>query len=387
MILSQLKAQFRTAEPVAQEFVAFMETTFARYRETAESLFAALPGRLAQSELATLLGGEIKGRLFDAPFCESIQESLKTLRRAIIRLEDLRAAHPDLPGYVNDLGALVALAEQVEALYQRHWEFYRYQSRVTEAEVAQFLLEVARIGAGWEQYTGGLRAMRALVEVLRGRPLAEGWAALTLTYQRPPPEHFAAATLTAITEFLDAAYRFVCAVTALDPQRQPLTLLQVDIAEPVELHVAVPQGAEVAYARFLQYLFLKDLFKREPLLRIVFEAVERDFARERLSPAALANHQKELIAQLRRLPADGRFVVAGRAFPEDGIPVMREFIDELEQKQINYDALTGLEKPKAKGRAKAAQPSLPDPESPPAQATARAPRTKEHIPLLTERAF
>ena len=118
MILNELKTHLRTSEPVTREFVALMDATFRYYGDTRALFFEKLPHHLLQSELVSLVNVEVKNLLFDERFCQGIQESLKTLRRAIIRLEDLRALHPQHPDTVNNLTKLAALAERVEALYQ-----------------------------------------------------------------------------------------------------------------------------------------------------------------------------------------------------------------------------------------------------------------------------
>ena len=126
MIAAKLKGHFLAGEGVTLEFVAMIRTTFAYYSELNTLFQEKLPASLKQSELNAFLGGEIQPRMFNHAFCERIPESLKSLRRAIVRLEDLRAAHPEIPNYVNNLDCLALVAERLEALYQRHWEFYRY---------------------------------------------------------------------------------------------------------------------------------------------------------------------------------------------------------------------------------------------------------------------
>ena len=129
MISKQLKAHFLTGEPVIQEFTALMNATFQNYRETHTVFFEKLPARLHQSELVTLINVELKTRLFDPAFCETIEDALEALRRVIIRLQDIRTQHPGITGVFDSLNRLISLAEKVVVLYQQHWEHYRYQSR------------------------------------------------------------------------------------------------------------------------------------------------------------------------------------------------------------------------------------------------------------------
>ena len=281
MILHELKSHLSTSEPVTREFVALMDATFRYYGETRTQFLEQLPHHLLQSELISLVNVEIKKRLFDERFCEGIQNALKSLRRAIIRLEDLRALHPEHPDTVNDLSRLAALAERVEALYQKHWEFYRYQSRLNEQELVAFLLEVDQVGYQWDTYLSAFSAVHALADTLSGQPCPAELAPLRVTYQREGPQHFSVATIQSLMGFLETAYRFVCAASDVDAQAHPLTLLQVDVAHPVAVALAIPQATAPAYRRFLQYLFLKDMLKREALLKVVFEATTAELGRDK----------------------------------------------------------------------------------------------------------
>ncbi len=405
MILHQLKTHLAQSEPVTREFVALMDATFKRYAELRATFLEKLPHHLLQSELVSLVNVDVKSRLFDEAFCAGIQGALKSLRRALIRLEDLREQHPGHADVVNDLPRLAALAERVEALYQKHWEFYRYQGRLSEEDLVSFLLEIDQIAYEWDTYLSGFAAGEALLETLSGQPCPDGMTPLHLTYQREGPAHYGVGSIQALLRFLDAGYRFVCTVCEVDPDAQPLTLLQVEVAEPVEVRLAVPQAMAPVYRKFLQYLFLKDMLKREALLKVVFEATSREAGRDKPPPpATLTGFQKELSAALQQLPQDGRFTVSDRTFPDDGIRVLQEFTATLDAQSIRYDALLRGDATKRKrGKAKDSDPPAakdaardanqpPVPPTPPAPA--QGPRTdeslfslseKEHIAVLTER--
>ncbi|MCZ6552238.1 MAG: hypothetical protein O7A67_00420 [SAR324 cluster bacterium] len=410
MIVAKLKESFHTAESITLEFTGLMRSTFAYYSELQAHFHEQLPEHLHQSQLISLLNADIKPRLFNHPFCERIQESLKALRRAIIRLEDFRAAHPELPEYVNNLETLSKLGERVEALYQKHWEYYRYQSNVTEQELVAFLLEVDRIGYEWDVYLEGFSAAGGLVRAMGGEPPPENTGTLRVAYQRAHPAHYAVQTLTSLMDFLRACYRFICAAHDLDAEAQPLTMLQVEIGDPVEMQLAVPQVAAESYRKFLQYLFLKDMLHRETLLKFVMEAILREYRPGgALAPAALQSHQKEISARLKALPPDGRFTISDRTFPDDGVRVMHEFIVALEERSIPHDALIQAgEKGKRSGRVRKSAkaggtfPESPAPQRPEARPEAGSqPRTgprpaprpgeelspgeKEHIRILTDK--
>jgi hypothetical protein len=370
-----------------------MRTTFAYYGELQTQFLTKLPKHLHQSELISLINTEVRPRLFNHHFCERIPDALKSLRRAIVRLEDWRVTHPELPPSVNKLPALQAVAEQVEALYQRHWEYFRYQNNLREEDVVSFLMEVERVTYDWDIFLEGFTAMVELLKALSGRALPEGAASVRIAYQRAQPAHFAAETLTALTEFFQSCYGFICAVHGLDAAAEPLTLLAVEIGEPVELTLAVPAAASESFRRFLQYLFLKDMLQREPLLKFVMEAVLRDYGNENSASGALQSLQKDIGARLRSLPEDGRFRISDRTFPEDSVQVMHDLFVDLERQQIPHDALLAsgdklkrgakLRKPPKAAVPAPAQTELAPPPKP-GTGTVMESGT-EHIRVLTDR--
>jgi hypothetical protein len=395
MITNQLKAHFHTGEPVIQEYSALMNATFEYYRETRALFFEKLPDKLHQSELVSLINVDLKNRLFSQAFCETIQQALKALHRVIIRLEDLQADHPAVSEVFNNLDRLIKLAERVAALYQLHWELYRYQNKADEREMVAFLLEIDAIGKEWEKYQAGHTTIRALVEALSGRPPPENIQTLVVSYRRDGPAHFSTSTLKALLDFVDAGYRFVCAVQDTEPEANPLTLLQVEMSTPVELHLGVPKDLEDPLRRLLQYLFLKDMLRGETLLKFVCDAISKDFSGEkRASPSAVTAFQKELSAALKKLPPDGVFTISDRTFPDEGIPVLQEFTKYLEDKKIKSDALLKA-KGTARGGAKTRAISAAKPPPEPGHEPTRLPENpsllpsdsakKEHIRILTER--
>ena len=400
MILHQVKEHLGLSEPVTRKFVALMDATFRYYGEIRSLFFDKLPQHLLQSELVSLVNVEIKNRLFDEKFCAGIQDSLRTVQHANIRLEDLRKQNPDHPDAVNNLSRLAALGERVEALYQKHWEFHRYQNRITEEDLVRFILEIDQAGYEWDNYTYGFSAIKGLLDILEGRGLPEGFAPLRISYQRQGVRHFSVSTLRCMLNFLEAGYRFICAVGEIDPETQPLTLVHAEMGEPVQLLFAVPESASSPYRKFLQHLFLKDMLKRDALLKVVFLEVCKEMGREKpLTPTVMTGFQKEMTAELKKLPEDGRFSISNRTFPDDGIQVLQEFTTALDEKNIRYDTLLRGETRKSTSPS-AKIPSKPKEGSPPPPRTDTGQKEnvipglgpllkplvdKEHIAVLTEK--
>ena len=136
-------------------------------------------------------------------------------------------------------------------------------------------------------------------------------------------------------------------------------MLQVDVSDPFELVLSVPGLAAPSYRKFLQYLFLKDMLKRDALLKVVFETVGRELQpTQSLPPALLNRFQKEMTAALKKLPEGGRFTISDRNFPEDAIQVLQEFTENLDGKNIRYDAL--LRREPAKSNKPKTAPKLKD---------------------------
>ena len=349
MILQHLKTSFSLVEPVIRETVHQMDARFRLYADIRLRFFEGLPTHLLQSELVSFVNKDIKQQLFSESFCESIQDALKTIRRAIIRLEDLREANPGFPTKAVDLNQFISLAEEVESLYQKHWEYYRYQSRMSEEDLVRILMDIDRIGYHWDLFLGRFSAVLDLANELEGAKIAGDTALLRISYQRPQPHQFSVNTLTQVAGFLECAYRFVCSVSGVDASTHPLALVQVEVADPVDIQLAVPLTAEALFRRFLQYLFLHDMLKREALLKVVFEAIGKDSGNEKALPTALVTtFTKELTTHLKNLPSDGRFTVSDRTFPDDRIEVLQEFTANLDGMNISYEKLLADGKPAKK---------------------------------------
>ncbi|MDH4224443.1 MAG: hypothetical protein OEW12_02215 [Deltaproteobacteria bacterium] len=381
MILSTLKSQFVSAESTTLEFVDLMRVTFSYYSDLRGRFFSLLPANTRQGELTNLLTGDLRSRLLNKPFCDRIQESLKAVRRSVIRLEDLRAQHPAVPALVNNLQALAKIAESVENLYQKHWECYRYQAQLSEKETVEFLMEIDRIGYDWDIYLESFTQTRTLVAALQGRGPGQGEAVVQVGYQRDNPFHDSAGGLIIILQFLEGCYRFICALYRIDPAQRPLSVLQVEIDQPVHMMVGVPEQCGKTYQKFLQHLFLKDMLQRDALLKFVMESVKKETGND-LSPATLLKHQKELNALIKTLPEGGQFTISDRVFPDDSVVVMREFMVTLDQQNISYESLLkASEKIKKTTAMRAAKPSIP-----PAAGTHPFP-TKPSIPLMAKDGF
>ena len=400
MILNQLKAHLEASEPLTREFVALMDASFRFYSDTRSLFLEKLPQHLLQSELISLINVEIKERLFNDKFCSGINDARKSIQRVIIKLENLRRAHPDHPDSVNNLTKLAVIAERVESLYQKHWEYYRYQGRINEEDLVTFLLEIDQVAYQWDLYLSGFAAIGGLSGELSGRSCPADMSPLVIAYHREPQQHFSAGTLREVIAFLEAGYRFICAAAEIDLEENPLSLMQVEVADPVVLSLSVPGLAAATYRKFLQYLFLKDMLKRDALLKVVFESIGRDVRPDKPLPSSvLSASHKEMTAALKKLPTDGTFTISDRSFPEDGIRVLQEFTAELDGKNIRYDTMLRREPVKASrgaragtvSKSKSDQPSSPAPPNPPLSKTGtpgslfQAMDEKEHIAVLTDR--
>lgn len=340
MIASKLKDSYRAGYPVIQEYVAFMNATFKYYRDTRAALFEGLPTKLHQSDLVNFVNNSLKERLFDPVFCETIQESLRSLRRLSIRLEDLRASEEQSPVFVHHLAELVRLAEAVENLYQQHWEYFRYQDHVAEEEVVSFVLAIGNIERGWERYLAKHAATGELVEALSGIALPDEHSVVSVSYEQENISNFTVERLNSLTNYLAAIYSFVCAVSNVDAEQSPLGILHIEVGKPVQVQLALPKNLEAAYRKMLKHLFLKDMVKRETLLKFVFEEIQKEFSQGKtLSTQVLNGFQKKLAVFLKELPEEGIFRLSEYSFPEDNIRVLQSFTSSLEEKKINYEPL------------------------------------------------
>lgn len=377
MITKNIKQQFIIGEPVFQEFKALMNATFRFYEETWEFFFKELPRHLHQSELVSLVNVELKKRLFNPEFCDHIQDSLKSLRRAIIRLEDLHSGQPAHPQFLLDIPRLLTLSEHVEILYQRHWEIYRYSDKIGEEGIVEFLMEIHRIRNEWRLILVGNAHAVDFVQSLSGPRLPPKRIAFQVSYLRETGDDVPFPALKPLLDLLESAYRLVTAVLKIDPETTPLILTGMEVGHPVQLSLAIPQEVEAPLTKFLKYLFLQGMFKRESLLKFVFEAIVKEFSQgEPPTTLFLGKIQKELIVILKQLPADGKVSISDLTFPGDEIIALEEFTDALEQNKINFEAL--IKNAEGRKPAKKVKPAAPKPDTekpiqPPTQAV-KSPR-------------
>ena len=338
---AQLSADFQSSEPITLEFVDLIRETFSFYGELRSRFYKHLPQQLRPGDFSVFLAGDLKIKLFTPAFCERIPESLKSVRRALMRLDDLRKAHPGIPPFVNDLKALAAIAERVESLYQLHWEYYRYPSHVGEGELLAVLLEIDRISYQWDIYLEGFSRVRALVAALKTQDCPEGSLMLTASYQDNVTPAITAPVLLGVTRLLEGIYRFVCGLRNLEPSDHPLVVLHVETGSPCLFHLAVPNTAHGAFRTFLHYLPLKDLVQADQLLKFVVESLEKEYspAAENMKGKPPGKALKELIALTKELPPQGRLTLADSSSGTDPVGVMGEFIGSLERQNIPYESL------------------------------------------------
>ena len=395
MIVHELKAEYYQGEAIIREFISLMDSTFSHYRSIRNQFFQAIPENIGEERFASLVSKELRARLFNKEFCEGLGDALKSLRRALIRLEDLIALQAPHTNSVVDLKRVGLIGERVEALYQTHWESYRYQDGIPDKEMVNLVLEVDRIGHDWDGFLNRFSTISGLMETLSGTPAPAQHIALRVSYAHPELDHFSSGTVRELLAFFEACYSFVCGAGNLDLAANPLRLQHVEISDPVELVLAVPSAAVTPFRRFLQYLFLKDMLKRDALIKVLMEAVIKEFSGDKkLTPAKLLVHQKEISARLKTIPVVGLYEISDRKFPADSVAVMGELVASLDKNGIKYGNLIGSTAKKSGKSRNAPAPKTVDPpanaSSTPSsaqqtiEAAVKPTESKEHIRVLTD---
>lgn len=341
-----LQAFYEAVAPVTDDLVSLVESSLQPYAALRDVFFKHLAEHIHPPGMQTLLEQRISPQLFAQDFCEQIPLSLRALRRVIIRMEDVQQqslhSRKDAPPAdspletLRTLEPLIRLAERVEALYQRHWEFHRYQERIPLQELLHFVLEVDAIYHAWRTQQGELATLFSLLRAGEGAELAQDEERVQIFY-RPPPNMSGSLELPgALLCLVQAAHRFIAAALG-DPEMQSLRLVRLLAGAHTELHIAVQTKLRPVFVQFLQNLFLKDLLKREALIKVLFEVVRREAGSLRmLSPAETTRHHRELLAELKRLPAAGELQIAEQIFPRDRFRVLQSFISRLEAQGIRY---------------------------------------------------
>ena len=373
---------------IIREFTSLMDSGFRCYEELRTRFFALLPEHWSNGQ-SSVLEAEINKHLFNETFCAAIPENLKSLRRLLIRLEDLpppdahQQHHQVMLASILNAAELKSLAERLEALLQRHWELHRYGSSQKHQSL-QLLLDAQQISEAWMRYLSAFNAASSTLQALEAPSCPPHTRKLELRHFHPLP--LDAQRLQTLLRFLHASHQFICAVSGAEPL--PLTILCIRAGQPLTLELAIPDHTAQDYLRLLQHLFLKDMLKQDVLLKVVFQSVLKEHqGRSSLSPQQLKALEKSLLTALKELPSEGEFHISGRKFPQDNILVLQELTNFLKERDISFKNL--LSKPSSSRKKNPPLPAFVPPPDPPPEsaaspaASSEASRT-ERINRLTE---
>ena len=317
-----------------------MQKQFGFYGNLYNDFILNLPNLIETNNLNGFLQNEIRSRLFNPDYCETIESIKKRFLAENIRLEEsLRSQEKGLP-VVNDLNGLKKISDSIYELLQTHWEFYKYEKSVVNNRVlVAFLLNINKINDSWETYLLKHGSMSSLLKMTEIEKKKEGFSPATIQYFLPAETVVTFDILTSLNQFLLSVYRYVAKLQNLDETKVFLELVAIEAGNPINLKMLMSDRLIKDFKRFLDYLSI-DIVKREILVKYVMEVIRLQKGSD-IPKQAVMNFQKNIAKQLNSLVAGG-YISVSESSDKDSVSILSDLCSEMEQLKIKHsDLLTG----------------------------------------------
>jgi len=317
-----------------------MQNTFGFYNSICGDFFENLGSQVAQNSLDIFLQDELRPRLFEQEICAGIGERKKSFLTEIIKLEQFIQGENYTSELLNDLESLKQVADAIYELMQNHWELFKYESsHVNSQTLISFILEIDRIGIGWDAYLEKYLAVSRLLNAAKIERLPEGQALMTVKYHLPPQEAFTLDMATAFHQFLQVAFDFILKAHGKGKESPKLALHSLEVSNPIACTLIVPQEFLGSFEKLLGYLSV-DVLKRDTLVKFVMEVVRLGQAKP-LAKASVNTIQKNIAKALKALHPEGFFSV-NQNENADSVELLTTLCEEMDRLKIRYkDLLSG----------------------------------------------
>jgi len=352
LLISDLHKQFKKTIPVSDGFFKLMQETFGFYTQLCNDFFSSFGKHVEAGTLGHFLQNEIRPRLFDQTYCQTVEKTKKQFLAENIKLEQFIETNDFKADFINDLSALKKVSEAIYELLQTHWEFFKYEKSVANNEIMiAFILEIDRVGIRWDSYLEKYLAISSILKTAGGEIQKEGFSPLMVKYHLPENISFSIETATNLNCFFKEAFDFVMLVHDDPATGLDLEISTLEVQNPVNCILMVPSSYFESYQKFLSYCSV-DVLKRETLLKFVMEIVRLQQGKE-LPKTAISNFQKKIAKPLNALPPEGYFSVEGNE-TEDSVNILTSLCNEMDRLEIAYkDMLTGATDRLARNRKQA----------------------------------
>ena len=341
MLLQDFRVHFNRSIPVCEGFFELMKKTFNFYTTLCNDFLSNLGTQIENKKLDAFLNEEIKPRLFSSEYCNGIEKLKRQFLAENIKLEQFIEENEFKSDFLNDLHALKKISDAIYELLQRHWELYRYQNSVVNSQIlVSFLMEIDRIGIGWDSYLEKYLAVSRILTTKGNTPIKAECGPLEVKYHLPEKVDFDLVISSDFIKFLQVAFEFIQQIH--NPETKPeasLEIVALEMHRPINCVLMVPDELLDSYKRFLNYLSV-DVLKRETLIKFVMEVLRLQQEVE-VPKAKLTPLQKKISKHLGMLHPEGYFSVNLNE-GEDSVSILSSLCGEMEQLEIGFgDMLTG----------------------------------------------
>lgn len=359
MILLDFRAQFKSTIPTCEGFFELMKKTFGFYATLCNEFLSSLGAGIENQTLEKFLQEKIRPQLFNEDYCNNIEAVKRQFLAENIKLEQFINENNYTQDFLNDLNSLKTVSDGIYELLQKHWELYKYQGTTVNNHVLiSFILEIDRIGIGWDAYLEKYLAVSRILTTKSQEVQKPGYNSVEVRYHLPESADLTLTMGSRFLEFLQLAFEVILKIHNQAPADFNIEILSLDAVKPISCLLRVPEAFAESYKRFLNYLSV-DVLKRETLIKFVLEVLRLQQATE-ISKAAMVPIQKKLAKQLDQLHPEGYFSV-NQDKDEDSVNILSTLCTEMEHLEIKFkDLLSGSNNRLARNRISSAPSEVPD---------------------------
>lgn len=339
VFLHDYRSRFNQTVPVSNSFFQLMKQTFGFYASICDDFLSNLGEHVENNTLDQYILNDLKPRLFESGYCQSIEEIKKKFLTENIKLEQFITENDFQENHLNDLNALKEVADAIYNLLQKHWELYKYENTaVNHKELITFIQDIDRVGIGWDAYLEKYLAVSNILTSMPEPQTTEGLKAIEVALHLPKGECFSVSVMTNLINFLQESYDFVLKIHDMD-KNTPLEIKSFEAERPVTCTLVMPEEIAGTFEKFLNYLSV-DVVKRETLFKFVVEIVRLQQKKE-MTKQAIGTFQKKIVKQLDLLPK-GSFLATNNNQSTDSVTLLSQLVKELETLKVQFkDLLTG----------------------------------------------
>ncbi len=314
-----------------------MQESFGFYISICNQFFKNLGSEVESKTLDQFLQKKIRPKLFETEYCDGISELKKKFLTEIIKVEQYIQGSNYNTAYLNDLEALKKVADAIYELLEKHWELYRYQdSKVDSQTLISFILEIDRIGIGWDAYLEKYIVISTLLKSADTTTIKAGQSLLTIKYHLPEGTPFTLEMANSFNSFLKFVFEFVLKVHNYEEGAYQLSLHSQEVRTPITCTLVIPENLRESYHKLLSYLSM-DVLKRETLVKYAMEVVRLQQLKP-LPKTSITSYHKNISKFLKALHPQG-YVTVDSNEKANSVEMLANLCVEMDDLDIRYNDL------------------------------------------------